>query len=61
MVFSNLLRIHSSKISSQVKLIRDQPTKHGFHHTLFIAAIALLAPFIPADIEVPAYIALTNR
>jgi hypothetical protein len=27
------------------------------HHTLFIAAIALLAPFIPADIEVPAYIA----
>lgn len=32
-----------------------------FRHTLFIAAIALLAPFIPADIEVPAYIALTNR
>jgi hypothetical protein len=28
-----------------------------FHHTLFIAAIALLAPFIPAEIEVPACIA----
>ena len=28
-----------------------------FHLTLFIAAIALLAPFIPAEIEVPAYIA----
>jgi hypothetical protein len=28
-----------------------------FHHTLFIAAIALVAPFIPAEIEVPACIA----
>lgn len=32
-----------------------------FHHTLFIAAIALLAPFIPAEIEVPAYIAWINN
>jgi hypothetical protein len=43
-----------AKLNRRVSLLSNMAV---FHHTLFIAVIALLAPFIPAEIEVPAYIA----
>ena len=49
--------VHKQKFLKRMCWYRITANMAVFHLTLFIAAIALLAPFIPAEIEVPAYIA----